>query len=676
MKFRFRLKPAVVIIISVIIGIVMITSAYFELNQSKGEIFNLLSEQSSSLIETVSLSSINTLNSSYEIEDLITERLFNNAHLIRTLDSLDLLTHGKLVKIGNLNDLYRINVFNKNGDRILSNRIPEPGHYHGEDGINRYSELKPILTGKEKEIVIGLKNAEFNDGQRYAIAVARANNKGAIVINLDAKDLLEFRKKIGIGKIIKDIADNHGIEYIVLQDTLGILAASSGIDSMSSIHSDVFLQKALKSDSIFKRISVFKKHEVYEVAKRLEINNNVIGLYRIGLSLDEVRRVEARMSRRAILISIILAAISIIVLSIVFTQQNLKTVSDEFTKFKTFTGSILEDMGEAVIVINDNLEITLFNKASTRLFHKKSYEVLGKRIDEILNGKLSFVLREIDKLKDHNTVYFENEIQINEENFVLLTNITKNINENNELENYTIVIQDLTETRRLEEQSKRQEKLSAMGELASGVAHEIRNPINSIGMIAQRLNKEFSPKEDETEYDNITKVLKDEVNRINKIITQFLNYAKPLDMELKIIDSKKFFDDIYLLFIDQAKQKNINLLKSNSLSFQIKTDPELVKQSLMNIIQNSIDAVKENGTVKIDYQKDDKNLIIEISDNGIGIDEEKKKKIFELYFTTKNDGNGLGLSIAQKIISQLGGTIEFDSKLNKGTTFTIILPAI
>ncbi len=674
MKFRFRLRPAVVIIISVIIGVVMITSSYFELNQSKGEIFHLLSEQSSSLIETISLSSINTLNSSYEIEDLITERLFNNAHLIKTLDSLNLLTHENLVIIGKKNDLYRINVFNKNGDRILSNRIPEPGHYHGEDGINRFNELKPILTGKEKEIVIGLKNAEFSDGQRYAIAIARANNKGAIVVNLDAKDLLEFRKKIGIGKIIKDIADNQGIEYIVLQDTLGILAASSGVDSMSSISSDEFLKRALNSDSVFTRISSFKGYEVYEVVKRLEINNNVIGVYRIGLSLDEVREVEARMSRRAIIISIILAAISIIVLSIVFTQQNLKTISDEFTKFKTFTGSILEDMGEAVIVINNNLEITLFNKASTQLFHKKTYEVLGKRIDEILDGKLSFLLDKIDNLKNHNTLYSENVIQIKEENFVLLTNITKNINDNNEIENYTIVIQDLTETRRLEEQSKRQEKLSAMGELASGVAHEIRNPINSIGMIAQRLHKEFAPKEDETEYNNITKVLKDEVSRINKIITQFLNYAKPIEMELKAIDSKKFFDDIYLLFIDQAKQKNINLLKSNNLSFQIKTDPELVKQSLMNIIQNSIDAVNKDGTVKIDYRKNKDYLIIEISDNGMGIDDDNKKKIFELYFTTKNDGNGLGLSIAQKIISQLGGTIEFKSKLNKGTIFTITLP--
>ena len=178
-------------------------------NRAKQEILHLLTEQSSSLIETINQSSINALNSSEEIEYLIAERLFNNARLIRKLDSLNLLTQQKLIEIGKENSLFRINIFDKNGSRVLSNRIPEEDHPHGEENINRYNELKPILKDGLDELVIGLKQAEFADGQRFAVAVARANKKGAIVINLDAEEFLEFRKRIGLGKIIRDISDNQ-----------------------------------------------------------------------------------------------------------------------------------------------------------------------------------------------------------------------------------------------------------------------------------------------------------------------------------------------------------------------------------------------------------------------------------------------------------------------------------
>ena len=674
MKFKFKLQPRIVIVISVIIGIVMITSAYFELNESKKEIFHVLSEQSSSLIETISLSSVNTLNASDEIENLIAVRLLDNARLIRSLDSLNLLTRSKLIQLGKENNLFRINIFNKKGDRVLTNRVPLPGHIHPEGRVNRYSQLKSILTGKTKQLILGLKNSENSNDERFAVAVARAFNRGAIVINLDAKDFLEFRKKIGIGRIIQDIADNSGTEYIVLQDTIGILAASSSVKSMDPIEGDKFLENAEKSDSTFMRISKFNGHEVYEVVKRLEIDNDFVGLYRLGISLDEVKSLEARMYRRIIIISIILAAISIIVLSIIFTSQNLQAVSNEFGKFKTFTGTILEDMREAVLVVNNEFAITLFNKSAEELFNISRDKVIGQNLRYFLDGKLSFITEAV-KVRVNDTADIQQTVELNNQPRFLSLSITKNLNEQNIVESYTIVINDFTERKNLEEHSKRQEKLSAMGELASGVAHEIRNPINAIGMIAQRLNKEFSPNKDPEEYNSILNVLKDEVNRINKIITQFLNYAKPLEIEPRMVEAKEYFEDIYRLYVDQSKLKKINFKKLSSDAFRVRIDPELMKQALMNIVQNAIDAVDENGLVTINYYHSFNLLNIVIEDNGKGIEEEQLKRIFDLYFTTKKEGNGLGLSIAQKIVNQHNGTIIVESKVNQGTKFIIKIPA-
>lgn len=649
----------------------MIISAYFELKQSKEEIFHLLNEQAESLSDVITQSSINTLNSSFEIEDLVTERLLDNARMIRRLDSLNALNTATLINFGKENDLFRINVFDKNGNRILSNRIPTKDHPHPEGNVNRYDELEPILTGKTNELIIGLKPASFSDEQRYAVAISRAFNRGAIVINLDAKDFLEFRKRIGIGRIVQDISDNPGIEYIVLQDSLGILAAGSSVKEISSLESDGFLGNAIGNDSTLTRTINFNNSDVYEVVKSLYYENEFIGIFRIGLTLDEIRSVENRMIRRIIIISLILAAISIIVLGLIFTNQNLKSLSNEFGGFKTFTNSLLENMNEAVFVIDKDSKITLFNNSAKQLFEIRRSEIIGEKISGLKDCNISFILKMISNREIFKSI--EKPVNINNAVKYLSISITPNYDFMKNLESYTVVTTDITESKKIEEQRKRDEKLLAMGELASGVAHEIRNPINSIGMIAQRLNKEFTPTESTEEYSTITSLLKDEVNRINKIITQFLQYAKPIELQKSSVVLGKFFGDIHQLFTDQAKQKNIGFTINGNENLTANFDPELLKQTLMNIIQNAFDAVKENGKVESNYFRENGNIVISVSDNGSGIPVENQSKIFDLYFTSKKDGNGLGLSISQKIISQHKGSIEFTSS-NQGTTFKINLP--
>ncbi len=653
----------------------MIISSYFELRQSREEIFHLLKEQSKSLIETISLSSINTLNSGVELEDMITERLLNNASLIKSLDSLNLLSRKKLIEISDQNDLYRINIFDRNGNRVLSNRIPEEGHLHGPENVNRYEELKSILEGETGELIIGLKDAEYADEKRFAVAVSRAKNKGgAIVLNLNAADFIEFRKKIGIGKIIQDISDNEGLVYLILQDSIGILAAGQGVNEAAPVEGDKFLGEAFNSDLTFSRVNEFKDEDVYEVVKRLKYDDEIIGIFRLGLSLNEVKLVEERMLRRLIIISLVLAAISVVVLSIVFTNQNLKSVSNEYSKFKSLTWSVFQNMDEAVIVVNKNKEIALFNIAAEKLFQKPGSKVIGKNLNDISSANFAF-LNELLAGANSDSVFEERAIEISGKPYSIILSLTKNYDESGVPQNYIIVIKDITSIKQLQEQSRRNEKLTAMGELASGVAHEIRNPINVIGMVAQRLLKEFNPDENREEYLSITSLLKDEVTRINKIITQFLQFAKPLSVSNEEVKTGDFIEGIFRSFIGQANQKKINFRIDNAGDYAVNTDPDLLKQVLLNIVQNSFDAVEENGEVSLNCRKTDRKIIIEVKDNGKGIPEEVQSKIFDLYFSTKKEGNGLGLSISQKIVNQLGGRLSFTSRRDEGTTFTIELPS-
>ncbi len=670
MKFQIKLPTKAVISISVIIALVMIISSFIELNQSKKEIYQLLSQHSETLLQSIIINSENTLNTGFEIEDLITEKLLSNARLIRKLDSLNAISKDELIKIANENQLYRINIFDRNGNRVLSNRIPEPEHIHGEENINRFDELKEILLGNVDEYVIGLKKAEFSDAERYAVAVARANRRGAIVVNLDADDFLRFRKKIGIGTILQSLASNHGIDYIILQDSLGILAATEIIDSVESIVSSEFLSKAVYSDSSFSREIKYKDKEIFEIVKRFNIDDEFIGIYRLGLEMEDIRNVEQRMIRRVIIISLLLAAIAIIVLSIVFTNQNLKSISEEYKRFKTFASSVLENMNESVIVIDKSETISFLNLSAEKLFGIEQEKLLGKNLSVINRSfaerVMSYLLQETNK--SFEILYYQNGIEK-----VLLCGLSR-LDELKDKEFCILVIQDITENKHLEEQAKRNEKLTAMGELASGVAHEIRNPINAIGMIAQRLQKEFKVIDGEEDYKTITQLLRNEVNRINKIITQFLNYAKPIELNLTDVDVEKFISEIHQLFLSQAKEKKIQFTVSKGENIIARFDTDLIKQTLINILQNAFDAVNEGGKVRVAYYSYEKNLVFEISDTGSGIPQEHLNKIFDLYFTTKKDGNGLGLSIAQKIINQHNGKIVVSSIINEGTTFKVILP--
>jgi signal transduction histidine kinase len=139
------------------------------------------------------------------------------------------------------------------------------------------------------------------------------------------------------------------------------------------------------------------------------------------------------------------------------------------------------------------------------------------------------------------------------------------------------------------------------------------------------------------------------------------------------VEVDKLFNEIFLLFRDQTTKKNITFEVERNKKFSATFDPALFKQTMMNIIQNAIDAAGTNGRIKADYLKEENNLIVSVSDNGKGILPEDQQKIFNLYYTTKSDGNGLGLSISQKIVTQHNGMIDLTSS-EKGTTFKITIP--
>jgi two-component system sensor histidine kinase HydH len=217
-------------------------------------------------------------------------------------------------------------------------------------------------------------------------------------------------------------------------------------------------------------------------------------------------------------------------------------------------------------------------------------------------------------------------------------------------------------------------RLAAIGKLAAGVAHEIRNPLSSIKGFATYFGKRYEDKDSDKE---IARIMVKEVERINRSVTQLLEFAKPMAIEKKQVDIKEMITHSLKLVHHDLGQKNIETrVNIDTKKKIIHTDGDRMNQVLLNLYINAIEALDDKGILEIQVQdtKTDDQIQIRVKDNGKGIDEESLDLIFDPYFTTRSTGTGLGLSIVHRIIENLEAGIRVESKKNTGTCFIINLP--
>jgi signal transduction histidine kinase len=235
----------------------------------------------------------------------------------------------------------------------------------------------------------------------------------------------------------------------------------------------------------------------------------------------------------------------------------------------------------------------------------------------------------------------------------------------------------LRKMREMEDQIQLAERLSSLGHLAAGVAHEIRNPLNAIGMGLQRLKREFLPQDEskKEEYVSFTELISKEIRRVNEIIEQFLTLSRPFQLELKLSSLEELLKNLITLFQEEASSQGITLqLEITSKLPLIKMDEERLTQAFINIMKNGMQAMEKGGILHIETRSLKDHVNVVISDSGFGISPETMEKIFNYYFTTKEKGVGLGLPIAHRIIEAHGGQSKVESRVGVGTKVTITLP--
>lgn len=665
-----RLQPSYIVITAIILIIALLTSGLIELSHTKREIYNLMEEEAATLHQALQLSATNAIISFDEIEYLIGEKLLSVARQVDQLDRLKIISQIDLKRIAEQNQIFRINIFDPVGNKFLSSHedmLMEK--FSSQSAYNKY--ILPLQEEDVDELVLGIVESRHENEKRFAVAINRAKG-GVIVTNIDASEILSFRKTIGVGKLMQDVGQYENFSYIVLQDEMGIILATENVTRMNSLNSDQFLLDAFSQRKSASRYFTYNDKTVLEFVGPFIMNEEPIGLFRLGLVTDHLMEASQRLKRRLIIMSLVVGAFILIMINLLIINQNYRLIRSSYQRIKTYTGNILEHMADAVLALNKKEDITIFNKSAMRLFKVQPDELLKKETSEMISNKIPSLLEALNSGKIVQEL--EETIDVNGDRSIISINTSILKNENDDIDSAFAVIKDLTEKRQLEEAIKRKEKLTAMGQLASGVAHEIRNPLNAIGLVSQRLNREFEPNRDKEEYIQLTKTMVSEVRRINEIIQQFLNLARPPRLNRKPIQLNNILKSINTLISSQAKEKNISISEIYDDLPSMNLDENQIHQALLNIIQNGIEAMNDSGKLIVRTGLNAREVYIAISDTGSGMDDGQLSKIFNLYYTTKSNGTGLGLSIAHQIISQHDGRIIVESEVGEGTRFTIYLP--
>jgi signal transduction histidine kinase len=215
----------------------------------------------------------------------------------------------------------------------------------------------------------------------------------------------------------------------------------------------------------------------------------------------------------------------------------------------------------------------------------------------------------------------------------------------------------------------RQEKLASLGVLAAGVAHEIRNPLTAIKFRLYSLRKSLPDSDNEDAV-----VIANEISRLERIVRDFLQFARPSEPELVAVPPQRILQEVHDLLKPQMDKAAIELKLELSDAAWVHADTQQIKEVLINLIQNSADSIGHKGAITLRARDEADAAVLEVADTGKGIPAEVQDRLFDPFFTTKEGGTGLGLPIAARIVEKHGGQLRYQTQLNRGTTFAIVLP--
>jgi len=377
----------------------------------------------------------------------------------------------------------------------------------------------------------------------------------------------------------------------------------------------------------------------------------------------------------------IMAAIILILgsgaLFFIFVIQNYYLVEKTLKQTKDYTREVVANMANGLISVDSKGKIVSFNFLALELLGIEESKAQGMDLRTLIDFEVSGIRRTLIDCTP--VLEFEIYHRRNDGEMVPLALSATPIKDGKGgCSGAVIVLRDLSEIKFLQEKVKRSEKLAAIGELAAGVAHEIRNPLSSIRGFAQFLRHSLKDKPQEKEY---AETMVAEVDRINRVVTDLLTFARPMAVEVSPTDITELIEHTVRLAEADALSRDVKFQMKISDLTKLPLDANQITQALLNLLLNALQAVPPKGNIEIGAELNtaDSRLHLWVKDDGPGIPKNQIEKIFEPFYTTREKGTGLGLAIVHKIVENHNGEIRIDSPpkgMPRGCCFSIIIPII
>jgi two-component system sensor histidine kinase HydH len=391
----------------------------------------------------------------------------------------------------------------------------------------------------------------------------------------------------------------------------------------------------------------------------------------VGLSTAPYREARSADIRHALLMGGILFVVGLAVLYFVFILQSSRLVERTLRELETYTQLVVDNVPEGLITTDQAGRIVSTNARAEAMLDPEGRGLVGLPLSQVFGDSAGFV----DQVLGSGQVVAEVETECRGpagRDLPVSVSAAPLLGADGQRLGAVFALRDLTEMAKLREDLSRSKRLAALGELAAGVAHEIRNPLSAIRGLVLYLAKKFPSDSAEAEYAG---VVVSEVDRMGRVIGGLLDFARPKAPEFARADLSKIIRHALTLIEDEARAARVEVdFQMDEGLPPVRVDRDQMTQVLLNLLVNALEAMPEGGRLQVNVHRETDQAEIRVSDTGPGISSENLSRLFDPFHTTKKKGSGLGLAIAQRIVENHGGTIRVDSRAGLGTTFLVRLP--
>ena len=352
--------------------------------------------------------------------------------------------------------------------------------------------------------------------------------------------------------------------------------------------------------------------------------------------------------------------------------RQIRDVKEVFSALKENLDQIMGALQDGLVLFTRDTHVVLVSASAERFIGRPRGEILGNPVEEVFTDATKLGRIVLDSFALHRPIP-QREIEL--ENGRRIQIALDFIAQRGERIGALLTMRDAESVRRIENEIELSRRLAAIGRLTSGVAHEVKNPINAIVVHLELLREKM--RESDPDTFRHMDVIGREIHRLDRVVEMLVDFNRPVELRLSDFDLRRLIEDVASLASPEAAKQGVEIkTQLGKDPLLVRADADLIKQALLNVVLNGVQSMSNGGALNISTRQQDSAATIEVKDQGGGIPPEVQDKVFNLYFTTKKTGSGIGLAMSYRVLQLHNGALNFETEVGRGTTFRLLLPLI